>query len=77
MTDPDRTPVRPAAVVFHAPTHEPLVVGILITQDPDTGQFRAWVRPSKDYASPDRDLIALLVQSAEIRNLAERENPNA
>jgi len=75
MTDQEKTPVRPAAVQFDAPTHEPLVCAVLITIDPDLGEYHAYVRTGHEYQSPDRHLIALLVQSAEIRNLAER-NPD-
>lgn len=73
MTEHEKTPVRPAAVHFHAPTHEPLVAAILITEDPDNGEFKAYIRPSTQYAPPDPQLIALLVQSCEIRNLPEKE----
>lgn len=59
--------------MFHAPTHEPLVAAVLITQDPDNGEFKAYIRPSTHYAPPDPGLVALLVQSCEIRNLPERK----
>lgn len=71
MTKRDRTPIRPASVLFHAPTHEPLVCAVLITQDPDNGEYKAYIRPSTEYAPPDPSLLALLVQSVEIRNLPE------
>jgi hypothetical protein len=75
MTDNDRTPVRPASVHFDAPTHEPLVAALLFTYDPELGEYRAYVRTGSQYVSPDRHLVALMMQSLEIRNLAERENP--
>ena len=74
MTDNDRAPVRPAAVHFDAPTDQPLACAVLVTQDHD-GQYQAYVRTGKGYASPDRHLIALMMQSIEIRNLAERDHP--
>jgi hypothetical protein len=76
MKEPsEQTPVRPAAVHFDAPTHEPLVSAVLITQDPDTGEYKLYLRSSAAYTPPDRHLLALLVQSVEIRNLAERDQP--
>lgn len=71
----DRTPVRPAAVHFDAPTHHPLVAAVLITQDPADGSYHLHLKSGSAYASPDRHLLALLVQSVEIRNLAERDQP--
>lgn len=75
MTDNEPTPVRPAAVHFEAPTHEPLACAVLITWSPELGEYHAYVRTGKDYVSPDRHIIAALVQSVEIRNLAERDQP--
>jgi hypothetical protein len=75
MTDYDLPPVRPAAVHFGAPTHQPLVAAVLITQDPTTGEYLAWVKPSTDYAPPDPQIVAALITSVEIRNLAERDQP--
>lgn len=72
MTDP-RQPVRLASVHFDAPTHEPLVVAVLVTRDPETGAYRAYTRSGAAYLPPDPDLIALLAQSCEITNLPERE----
>ena len=75
MTDNEPIPVRPAAVHFNAPTEHPLAAAVLITQDPATGQYHPHVRLGRGYAAPDPHLISLLVQSVEIRNLAERDHP--
>lgn len=71
--DSPRLPVRPAAVHFDAPTHHPLVAAVLITQDPDTGEYLAHLRSGGSYAPLDRQLVAMLIASVEIRNLAETE----
>jgi hypothetical protein len=76
MKEPDQTPVRPAAVHFEAPTHEPLVAAILITQDPVDGEYKAYLRTGDGYMTPDRHLIALLIQSCELRNLPETTERN-
>lgn len=73
MTDNEKIPIRPAAVHFEAPTHEPLVCAVLITWSDELQEYHAYVRTGADYHSPDRNLIALLLQSIEIRNLAETE----
>jgi len=74
MIDPEKIPVRPAAVHFDAPTHEPLACAVLITHDPELDEYHAYVRTGAEYKTPDRHLISLLVQSVEIRNLAERDH---
>lgn len=74
MKEPDQTPVRPAAVHFEAPTWEPLVAAVLITRDPETGAYRAYLKTGDGYVAPPRDLLAMLVQSVEIKNLKETEN---
>lgn len=73
MTAEEKVPVRPAAVHFHAPTHEPLVAAVLITRDPDTGDYRAYSRTGDEYRPPDRFIVAMLVQSVELRNAPETE----
>jgi len=60
-------------VSFDAPTYRPLAFAVLVTQDPDTGEFHVHSRTGAGYQPPDPSLIAYLRQSVEIANLAEQD----
>jgi hypothetical protein len=73
--DNEKIPVRPQAVVFEgSPTHEPLACAILITQDPETGELHGFIRVGTTPMGPDPKLVAMLMQSVEIRHLNERNH---
>lgn len=57
-------------VVFNEASHEDeRVAAVLVSRDATTGNLKAHVKDVPGREQPDPEIVALLVQSVEIRNL--------
>lgn len=70
MTDTEPRPRQQKFATFpEASTRDERMAAVLVSKDADTGNLKAHVTTPPNRADVDPEVVALLVQSIELRNL--------
>lgn len=52
-----------------SPTDEHTVMAVVVTLDPETGEYHAFGRAGKGFPAPDPDLVQMIATAAALQNL--------